>query len=257
MRGVLQQGLNAYRQLPAEKRRPGAVRVAELGRVDQRYDRKPPAGAVVLNVYTRILDRDGKGKLCHGSCQFPGGDKTAHDHVWLTAAEVQSLVPAGTARATPCRCPARLPNDCSASTCWTTRGEPPFWTPNKFTRASCGCAVEEASEKGVRLKLVGHALLATNSIVARADRGFDVHLLGTIELTRGGRASCGSTWWPWATTGARGPIPVGPGRPHAPGSRPRTGGPGCARPPGAAAGRTRIAGIPRDRQIGFRRSRIA
>src|SRR6516164_6338027 len=95
MRQVLKQGLKAFKQLPEDKRRPGAVAVAEAGRVDQRYDRKPPAGGAVLNVYTRILDRDEKGKLCPGSCKFPGGDKTAHDHLWLTAADIQSLVPAG------------------------------------------------------------------------------------------------------------------------------------------------------------------
>jgi hypothetical protein len=63
MRQVLKQGLKSYQQLPVENRRPGAVRVAEPDKVDQRYDRKPPAGAVVFNVYTRILDRDDKGKM--------------------------------------------------------------------------------------------------------------------------------------------------------------------------------------------------
>jgi hypothetical protein len=183
MRQVLRQGLKAYQQLPSERRRPGAVQVAELGRVDQRYSRKPPAGAVVLNVYTRILDRDDKGKMCHGSCKFPGGDKTAHDHMWLTAAEVQALVPAGARVGDSFPLPKAI--------AWrllrfhlvdNTRGEPPFWSREQVRESDLRLRVEDVSDKGVRLQLVGHAVLSTNADERRADRGFDVHLLGTVEF---------------------------------------------------------------------------
>src|SRR5262245_14476703 len=52
--------LRRWNALPAEERKPGAVKVPELGKVDARYVRTPPPGGLVLNVFTRILDEDGK-----------------------------------------------------------------------------------------------------------------------------------------------------------------------------------------------------
>jgi hypothetical protein len=183
MRQVLKQGLKAYRQLPEEKRRAEAVRVAERGRVDQRYDRELPAGGAVLNVYTRILDRDDKGKLCHGSCKFPGGDKTAHDHLWLTAAEIQSLVPSGARAGDSFPLPKAIAQRLLRfHLVDNTRGEPPFWTREQIRQSDLRLHVEEVSDRGVRLKLVGHALFSTNADDKRADRGYDVHLLGTVEV---------------------------------------------------------------------------
>jgi hypothetical protein len=183
MRRVLKQGLTAYQQLPEDKRRPGAVQVAEPGRADNRYDRKPPAGGAVLNVYTRILDHDDKGKLCHGSCKFPGGDKTAHDHLWLTAAEIQSLVPAGARVGDSFPLPQAIAQRLLRfHLVDNTRGEPPLWTREQVRKSELRLQVEEVSDKGVRLKLEGHALLSTNADERRAERGFDVHLLGTVEV---------------------------------------------------------------------------
>src|SRR5437870_3596510 len=84
MREVLKQGLAAWKKLPEEQRKPGAVTVEDPARLDPRYSRKLPAGAVVIRTYTRILDRDDKGELCKGSCSTLGGDKAARDHLWLT-----------------------------------------------------------------------------------------------------------------------------------------------------------------------------
>jgi hypothetical protein len=189
MRQVLKQGLAAFRQLPEEKRRAGAVQVAEPGRVDNRYDRKTPAGGAVLNVYTRILDHDEKGKLCHGTCEKIGGDKTAHDHVWLTAEEIKSFVPAGArvGDSFPLR-RAMAQRLLRFHLVDNTRGEPPFWTREQVRKEELRLRLEAVSDTGVRLKLVGHALLSTNADEKRADRGFDVHLLGDIEIdTRKGR----------------------------------------------------------------------
>jgi hypothetical protein len=183
MRQVLKQGLKAYKQLPEQKRRPGGVQIAELDRVDNRYDRKPPADGAVLNVYTRILDHDDNGKLCHGACKTPGGDKTAHDHLWLTAEEIQSLVPAGARVGDSFPLPRAIAQRLLRfHLVDNTRGEPPFWTREQVRQNDLRLRVEEVSDKGVRLKLVGHALLSTNADDRRADRGFDVHLLGTVEV---------------------------------------------------------------------------
>ena len=38
--------------------------------VDPTYNRKPPKGGLVVNVYARILDKDARGEFCHGSCDL-------------------------------------------------------------------------------------------------------------------------------------------------------------------------------------------
>ena len=83
MRDVLRQGLREWQKLPAERRQPGAVRVDELDKTDPIYSRTPPPGGLIVNVSTRILDRD-KGGWCRGTCERLGGDKAARDHLWLT-----------------------------------------------------------------------------------------------------------------------------------------------------------------------------
>src|SRR5947209_5194824 len=83
MRKALRWGLDAWERLPAEERKPGAVRVDDRGEPDPRYSRKPPPRGLILNVYTRILDRDGKGRLCKGATEVAGGDRAARDHLWL------------------------------------------------------------------------------------------------------------------------------------------------------------------------------
>jgi hypothetical protein len=121
--------------------------------------------------------------LCPGSCKFPGGDKTAHDHLWLTAADIQSLVPAGAHVGETLPLPKAVAERLVRFHLTdNTRGEPPFWTREQVRQNDLRLRVEEISDKGVRLKLVGHALLSTDADDRRADRGFDVHLLGTVEV---------------------------------------------------------------------------
>ena len=51
------------------------------------------AGGLIVKVYARILDHK-DGSYCKGSCKAVGGDKSARDHLWLTAAEVKELLSA-------------------------------------------------------------------------------------------------------------------------------------------------------------------
>ena len=83
MRETLELGLKRWKALPASERTPGAVEVPALGKVDANYSRTPPAGGLILRSYTRILDRE-KGQFVRGTCDSPGGDRPARDHVWIT-----------------------------------------------------------------------------------------------------------------------------------------------------------------------------
>src|SRR5262245_25405064 len=66
MRETLRRGLAEWRKLPADQRRPGAVAVSDAGATDKHYDRRRPQGALVVNVFTRILDRDSSGSYSCG-----------------------------------------------------------------------------------------------------------------------------------------------------------------------------------------------
>src|SRR5439155_7465791 len=91
MRSVVNDGLKAFRKLTADARKPGALKIDAPTKVDAVYHRAPPKDGLIVNVFTRILDRE-EGELCAGTCNFPGGDKAARDHLWLMADEWKALV---------------------------------------------------------------------------------------------------------------------------------------------------------------------
>src|SRR5207245_116652 len=74
MREVLRQGLAAWRKLPADQRRPGTPSIGETGASDKRYERTPPKNAIIVNVFTRILNRDSSGSWTGGSCPIEGAN---------------------------------------------------------------------------------------------------------------------------------------------------------------------------------------
>jgi hypothetical protein len=90
--GGLAEGLKKWKALPKEER----TRLDDLGRYDPRRDPAPPAGGLVLKVFSRPLERDHSGGPLHiyrhpraHLSQEPG-----RDHLWLTADEWKSLQPA-------------------------------------------------------------------------------------------------------------------------------------------------------------------
>ena len=185
MREVLQRALVAWKKLPEDQRKPGALTVPDPGKLDPRYSRKLPAGAVVVKVYTRILDHDGDGAFCKGTCSTLGGDKAARDHLWLTAADLQALVPADAKRGDRFPLPKAVAERIARfHLVDNTRGEPPFWRKEEVRRSDLVLTVAEATKQRIELRLEGRVLLATDADLAQATRGFDVRLLGQIHLDR-------------------------------------------------------------------------
>jgi hypothetical protein len=181
MRQLLQHGLREWQKLPLAERKPGAVHVPDAGQADPRYSRTPPAGGLIVNVYTRILDRNGQGEWCQGTCSVPGGEKSARDHLWLTAAEVKSLVPAQPRKGSQSPVPPGIVERILRFHLHdNTRGEPEHWRPQEIRTRQLTLTVEEATATTVRLRLDGSALLSTDADPAQARRGFDVRLLGYL-----------------------------------------------------------------------------
>jgi hypothetical protein len=182
MRSVFQKALRDWRKLPESQRGPGAVNVDEAGKADATYERKPPPGGLIVNVYTRILDRKPGGDFCVGACKSAGGDLSARDHLWLTEAEWKALIPAtphkGDTVAVPANVVARIAR---FHLCDNTRGEPPAWQHKEVRAAKLTLTVERVSDSAVTLRLAGAFLLASDADPGRAQRGFDVSLLGRLR----------------------------------------------------------------------------
>jgi len=185
MRAAIRIGLSEWNHLPESQRRAGAMRVDGPPTTDFHYSRQPPPGGLILNVYARILDHDARGEICTSSCQTVGGDRASRDHLWLTESEWKSLVPAnpkkGAAVALPAAVADRLARFHLVD---NTRGEPPFWRFEDVRSQKLNLVIDNVSEGAVRLRLEGRIVLATDSVVNQADRGFEAHLLGYLKYDR-------------------------------------------------------------------------
>jgi hypothetical protein len=185
MVATVKEGLRKWSALPAKERKPGAVEVPALAKVDARYARTVPEDGLVLKVYTRVLDRDKDGSWKHGTSRHHGGDAAARDHLWLKKEEWQSLVPArpreGDTFAMPAALASRLLRFHLLD---NTRGEPNYWGKEEVRKSSLTWKVAKVSDATVSLELTGSALLATHADVDKARRGYDAALRGTLVYDR-------------------------------------------------------------------------
>ncbi len=219
MGSVLRQGLSEFKKLPAGQRQPGAVTIDDPAKIDPAYQREPPKGGLIVNVFTRILDRADGGDFCPGTCKIPGGDKAARDHLWLTAEEWKSLIGAGARKGDAKPLPERLVYRLARfHLVDNTRGEPPAWKREDVRKHDLKLRVEEITARGIQLKLKGSFLLATAGDPAKAERGFDVRLLGYLHydsqkkvLDRFDVVAAGDHWGhgPYTRNARPGKAPLG------------------------------------------------
>jgi hypothetical protein len=113
--------LQAFRNLPASERSPGAVIVPELTASEWLIPSPPPDG-LVFKVHARFLSRDGQGNLRYAEPEdFPQMGKTAEsrrrwllflqpntEYMWLTADEARALVPAKAVKGEELEVPSSL-----------------------------------------------------------------------------------------------------------------------------------------------------
>jgi hypothetical protein len=188
MRETLRQGLREWQKLPEERRKPDAVKIEDLKKVDPQYARKPPVGGLIVNVSTRILDHE-KDSFCRGTCRTLGGDAAARDHLWLTEAEWRSLIPGEPKKGESAPVPAAIAERILRFHLTdNTRGEPNMWRREDIRSKDLRLTVDEVTPASVRLRLDGPAVLATKEDVEKAERGFDVRLLGYIGYDRSKKA---------------------------------------------------------------------
>jgi hypothetical protein len=218
MRRFVQDSLIAWEKLPAADRAKGAIDVGDAKKTDSAYARTPPKGGLIVNVFTRILDCQ-DDIFSHGTCRFPGGDKTAHDRLWLTAEELQTLMPKDATKGQEIALPASIAYRLARfHLVDNTRGEPPMWTKPQVRSLKLTLKTEAVSETEVRLKLTGVILLTTDADAKKAQRGYDVALLGELrfdpkarKLTRFDLVALGDHWGSGPFTGGARPgrTPLG------------------------------------------------
>lgn len=182
MREVFRSALRAWAKLPLDRRRPGAFVIDDPQKQDTRFVRTPPANGLILKVYARILERNSQGDTLRGSCDSPGGDRAARDHLWLTENEWRGLIPTspkvGDTLAVPETVVRRI---AFFHLIDNTRGEPPLWKPEQLRSHKLTLTVEHVDATRVTLRLDGPILLATHEDAAQATRGYDARLLGTLH----------------------------------------------------------------------------
>ena len=185
----IRDALAKWEALPAAERKPGAVKVAPLGsaRTDKNFQADPPADGVVLAAAARILKAGDGGKMEHcGAEDSPRGwgHLTAVDHMWIQKSEWDELIAAGKKGGDmPPRIAYRLLRSHLID---FTRGEPPFWKHGEVR--SHKLSISPLGKPG-HFKVEGEALLATDADPAKADRGYQVKLLGKIETDASGKAT--------------------------------------------------------------------
>lgn len=181
MKNLMRQSLASFDRLPEAKRKPGAVTVEDRGRPDPNYSRTPPAGGLIVKEYTRILDfKD--GAYCKGNCQALGGEKAARDHLWITADELKALAPAKAEVGFRYPLPEKIANRIARfHLVDNTRGEPSPWTGEQIRARRFTLRVIAVTADGVEVRLEGEAVLATAAELPKADRGYEVRLLGTLR----------------------------------------------------------------------------
>jgi hypothetical protein len=195
--GAYRQAVFAFRRLPAEEREPGAVKVPPLDdkKVDEQFSRKLPEGALAIRVFARALERDenGKCKVCEiKSRNQKAGLLSSLDHMWIPIEEWRKLIPrdakAGDKVAVPEALAMRIARFHLVD---NTRGEPDMWTAEHVRKNAMALTVVEATADVLKLRLDGDMLLstsdqipATSAEVQRGERGYDVALLGGIQVDR-------------------------------------------------------------------------
>ncbi len=196
-----------WSRLPEEQRKPGAVRVGEMGAIDPAHvPVSPPAKGLILKQYYRMLADDSKGKLRHvviedfdhhkrlSQYYDPGENRhffeAAPDYVWLTEGEWKSLIPSAPRRGEKFAVSAAITQRLFRFHLVPdmTLGESNGWQPKQVRGGELSLTVEAVSLTHVRLRLEGFARLGLDFDTAQekskngghSAHGYEPRLLGYL-----------------------------------------------------------------------------
>jgi hypothetical protein len=155
--------LAAWNKLPESKRKPGAIRVGDLGQVDPKL-RTPPPGGLVLQVYESRLAGDLRSELRRRDKAETFGwgvYEPGRDYVWLTEADWKSLMPTDRRKGDRFALPACVAEPMIARLTDWSEANGAHWEQPKHVRSQeLTLTVEEVSAAAIRLRLEGSVRLA-------------------------------------------------------------------------------------------------
>lgn len=166
---ILTQALERWKQQAPAK----AVEAARPA-ADAEYDREPPQGGLILDVFTRI-------PLDFGQ-QWSPNSATGRDHMWLTREEGRALLPAqwqpGLRYPVPPAVAQRLVRFHLVD---NVRGEPNMWTLDQVRQSDLTLEVVDAAGN---LRLTGTARVQAPPERRAGERGYDARLQGLMTYDR-------------------------------------------------------------------------
>lgn len=213
---MLRESLKAWDALPAAAKKSNTATAAP-GKMDLRFNHRPPEGGLILKVFTRVLNEDKSGWVRVGK---PGDDAdadfnhrgwgAARDHLWIRQDEIKSLLPPADAKpGSRYPLPERIARRIVRYHLFdNTRGEPPIWQAGEVRTAKLELIVESDSV----LRVEGTFDLATVS----GKRGHTGNIQGQMILKDGAinswkMTALGDHWGEGALTGGARPgkTPLG------------------------------------------------
>lgn len=193
---ALEEVLAAYHKLPESKRRASSIEG------DIRPQAAPPAGGLVLTIYDRPLGKNA-GRYRHPEGADQGGFRTHAPHgqrssLWLTEAEIQSLIPQNPHRGQTHKIDAKLAKriwlyGLVPQTLWVVEET---WRPDSVRSGELEVIVEDVSVESLRLRLRGSVLLAAPSVlhewptrkfIKNLENRYDANLEGVLVYDRKAR----------------------------------------------------------------------
>ncbi len=211
---MLRDSLAKWEQLPEADRKPASL--DGKVRLQPQYERTPPKDGAVVKVFTRVLERSGDNlTACTPPPREDGkfehrGLGAAVDHLWLTAGDLQQLLPDKDAEP---GAPVPLPRAVAQRIARfhltdNTRGEPPHWQKEEVKSLTFTLTPERAG----RARLSGAYHLETRD----GKRGCSGTLDGWLEyqdgrLTALQAAATGEHWGdgPFTRGSRPGKSPIG------------------------------------------------
>ena len=174
----LERALKKWKALPPARTKPGAVTVAEHGKLDARYSRMPPPNGLIVKVFGRILDIKDDA-YCRGTCTGSVGMKASRDFLWLTENDVKALAPPkseiGFQYAVAPSVARRIARFHLVD---NTQGEPTFWKQSEVRKLELTLTVTATTADTITVRFDGATLLTNDK-----DRGYDAKLGGSLRYS--------------------------------------------------------------------------
>jgi hypothetical protein len=155
--------LEAWNELPESERKPGAIQVGEVGKIDPKVP-QPPEGGLILQVYESRLSGDLKGgelrrRQTHETFSW-GVYEPGRDQIWLSQTVWKALLPSQPKKGVRYALPPEIAGPMIARLTDWSEANGARWESEHVRSHDLRLTVEDVSAAGIRLRLEGSVRLA-------------------------------------------------------------------------------------------------